>query len=84
MRDGKPDPFEVISELVVNAVQTAKVFGENRRISNLVAGSVSRFMADMDDGAALVSHALGCIDTEAAGYVPVLTASLQALSAKDA
>jgi hypothetical protein len=81
MSDDKPDPFEVVSELVTNAIQTAKVFGENRRISNLVAGSVSRFMADMDDGDALVSHALGYIDAEAAGYVPELTASLQALSA---
>jgi len=81
MGDDKPDPFAVIAGLIANAIQTARVFGENRRISNLVAGSVARFMADMDDGDALVTHALGCIDAEDAGHVPALKASLLSLSA---
>lgn len=71
MADDKPDPFELTRELIDNAIQTARVCGENRRISNLVAGSVARFMADMEDGEALLAHALACVDADAE-QVPVL------------
>jgi len=77
----KPDPYRVTRELIANAVQTARFLGENLRISNLVAGSVGRLMAELDDGDALLTHALACIAAEDAGYVPVLQARLQAMSA---
>lgn len=78
----KPDPFRIIGDLITSAINTARIFGENRRISNLVAGSVARFMADMDEGDALLSHALGHISDDDEAYVPQLRASLQALSAR--
>ncbi len=81
MAGPKHNPYEVTGELIANAIQTARVFGENRRISHLVAGSVKRFMAEMDDGDALLEHALACIADEDAGHVPALRAALQALSA---
>jgi len=81
MGNAKPDPYRITGDLITSAINTARIFGENRRISNLVAGSVSRFMAEMNDGDALLSHALGYISDEDEAYVPELRASLQALSA---
>lgn len=76
---GGQDPYRVTRELIANAIHTAKVCGENRRISNLVAGSVGRFMTEAGDGGALLVHALACIDEEDAEHVPSLLAMLQAL-----
>lgn len=80
MGSPKPDPYQVVSDLIANAIATARVLGENRRIANLVAGSVNRYMAETDDGDALLTYALGCISAEDAGHVPVLKASLEVLS----
>jgi len=77
--EDKPDPFELTREMIANAIGTARVCGENRRISNLVAGSVVRFMAEMDDGRTLLAHALACVDADA-DQVPVLWALLQGAS----
>lgn len=82
MGSAKQDPYRVTGDLIANAIDTAKVFGENRRISNLIAGSVGRFMAEMEDGDALLLHAFGCISDEDAEYLPELRASLQSLSAR--
>lgn len=81
MDSPKPDPYLISRDLIANAIATAKVLGENRRITRLVASSVKRFMDDMDDGEALLSHALACISAEDAGDVPLLKAALLDLSA---
>ena len=84
MGNAKLDPYRITGDLITNAINTARIFGENRRISNLVAGSVARFMAEMSDRDALLSHALGYISDEDGAVVPELRASLQALSASRA
>ena len=75
-------PYQATSDLIASAIGTAKVLGENRRITNLVASSVGRFvmeMDDSDDGDELLSHALGCISEQDAKYVPALCSALNAL-----
>ena len=79
---GAPNPYLVVSELIANAIDTARVCGENRRISTLVAGSVGRFMAEKDDDGALLDHAMSCIADDDTAYVPILLALLQALTEK--
>ena len=81
---GKPkaNPYQATADLIANAIGTAKVLGENRRITNLVAGSVARFAAEMDDsdaGDELLSHALECISEQDAAHVPALHSALNAL-----
>lgn len=81
---GKPklSPYQATSDLIANAIGTAKVFGENRRITNLVASSVGRFILEMEDsdaGDELLSHALGCISAQDAEHVPTLHSALNAL-----
>ncbi|MBI3480114.1 MAG: hypothetical protein HY016_07145 [Nitrosomonadales bacterium] len=78
----KADPYQAITDLIANAIGTAKVFGENRRITNLVASSILRFadeMNDSDAGNELLSHALSCISAQDAGHVPALYSALDAL-----
>lgn len=78
----KPSPYQATSDLIANAIGTAKVFGENLRITNLVAGSIGRFAMEMDDsdaGDELLSHALSCISAQDAEHVPSLYAALHAL-----
>lgn len=79
----RQSPYQVTTELIENAIATARVMGENTRIASLVAGSVGRFAAEMDDdaGDALLAHALVCIQEQGVELVPGLYAALQALSA---
>lgn len=82
---GKPkqNPYQATSDLIANAVGTAKVFGENRRITNLVASSIGRFILEMegsDEGGELLTHALSCISAQDAEHVPTLYSALNALS----
>lgn len=82
---GKPAQslYQATSDLIANAIGTAKVFGENRRITNLVASSIGRFILEMEDsdaGDELLSHALSCISTQDAEHVPILHSALHALS----
>lgn len=81
---GKPksNPYQATADLIANTIGTAKVLGENRRITNLVASSVGRFVAEMDDsdaGDELLSHALSCISAQDAEHVPALHSALNAL-----
>lgn len=84
MAKPKANPYQTTSDLIAHAIGTAKVVGENRRITNLVASSVGKFileMGDSDAGDELLAHALSCISTQDAKYVPSLYASLNALLA---
>ncbi len=83
MAKPKPNPYRTTSELIANAIVTAKVMGENRRITNLVASSIGRFILEMDDsdaGDELLAHALACISAQDAEHVPTLHAALNALA----
>jgi hypothetical protein len=78
----RSNPYQATTDLIANAIGTAKVFGENRRISNLVASSILRFaeeMGDSDAGDELFSHALECINEQDAGHVPALQLVLSTL-----
>lgn len=79
----KTDPYKASEELIANAIGTARVFGENPRITRLVASSVGRFAAELDKngspGAALVEHALELISEQDAQFVPGLLAALEKL-----
>jgi hypothetical protein len=78
----KPNPYQATTDLIANAIGTGKVLGENRRITNLVASSVARFVLEMDDsdaGDELLSHALSCISAQDAEHVPTLHSALSAL-----
>ena len=87
MAKQKTDPFQATADLIANALGTAKIFGENPRITRLVASSVGRFAAELDKdedaepGATLVSFALDRISDEDALVVPRLYASLKELAA---
>ncbi|OIR15361.1 hypothetical protein GALL_36830 [mine drainage metagenome] len=79
----KPNPYLTTSDLIANAIGTAKVFGENRRITNLVASSIGRLILEMDgsgEGDELLAHALSCINAQDAEHVPALYSALNALS----
>jgi hypothetical protein len=79
----EPNPYQTASNLIANAIGTAKVFGENRRITNLVASSIGRLILEMDDsdgGDELLAHALNCISAQDAEHVPTLYSALNALS----
>ena len=81
---GKPkqNPYLTTSDLIANAIGTARIMGENQRITNLVASSIGRFILEMDEidsGDELLSHALSCISEQDAGLVPKLHSALNAL-----
>ena len=78
----KQNPYQTTSELIANAIGTARVLGENQRITNLVASSIGRYileMGDSDSGDELLSHALSCISVQDAEHVPKLYSALNAL-----
>lgn len=87
MAKPKPDHFKATAALISNAVGTARVFGENPRITRLVASSIGRFAAELDNapdtvtaGAHLISYALAQISEQDALFVPRLHASLAELA----
>jgi hypothetical protein len=83
MAKSKPNPYQTTSDLIANAIGTARVFGENRRITNLVASSIGRMILEMDgsdEGDELLAHALSCISAQDAEHVPTLHSALNALS----
>lgn len=82
------DPFQATADLISNAIGTARVFGENPRITRLVASSVGKFAIELDKtpdavapGAQLVTYALAQISEQDALFVPKLHASLLELAA---
>jgi hypothetical protein len=82
MAKSKLNPYQATSDLIASAIGTAKVFGENRRITNLVASSIGRFVLEMEDsdaGDELLAHALSCIRAQDAEHVPTLHSALNAL-----
>jgi hypothetical protein len=85
MAKTKTDPFQASADLISNAIGTARVFGENPRITRLVASSVGRFAAELDKhpdgkpGAELVSYALEQISEQDSQFVPGLQAALEKL-----
>jgi hypothetical protein len=84
MAKPRQNPYQTTSELIANAIGTAKVLGENRRITNLVSSSIGRFILEMDDsdaGDELLAHALSCISAQDAEHVPTLHSALNALLA---
>lgn len=87
MTKPKPDHFEATAALISNAIGTARVFGENPRITRLVASSIGRFAAELDNapdtiaaGAQLIRYALAQISEQDALFVPKLHASLEELA----
>ncbi|HEY3432984.1 MAG TPA: hypothetical protein VGK09_10590 [Rhodocyclaceae bacterium] len=83
----KPDPYEASAALIANAIGTAKVLGENSRITGLVVSSVGRFAAELDaateegatgtsPGRALLQFALTRISAADAPLVPKLHGGL--------
>lgn len=80
-RSAKPDPYLATTDLVANAIASARVLGESPRITRLVASSVGRFAAEMDReaGEALVRQALDQIGPEFQASVPELFARLKRL-----
>lgn len=87
----KPDPFEASAALISNAITTAKVLGENPRITRLVVSSVGRFAAELDGaavegspGRALLQYALTRISASDAPLVPKLHSGLNKLLLQDA
>ena len=82
MGKSRQNPYQTTSDLIANAIGTARVLGENRRITNLVSSSIGRFILEMDDtgsGDELLSHALSCISVEDVEHVPKLYSALKAL-----
>jgi hypothetical protein len=82
MAKPRQNPYQTTSELIANAIGTARVLGENRRITNLVSSSIGRFILEMDDsdaGDELLAHALSCISAQDAEHVPTLHSALNAL-----
>lgn len=84
----KVDFYRTTADLIANAVTSAKVLGENRRVNQLVVGSVGRFMREMDatpggaPGEELLDFALDCLQAQGADCVPALAAALGALAAR--
>lgn len=83
----KLNPYQTTDRLIANAVSTARIFGESPKITRLVASSVGRFAAEMDEhddgsaGDALLGYALAAIGPEEAEHVPVLRSRLAAIAA---
>ena len=85
MARAKTDFYRVTADLIANAVMSARVLGENPRITRLVAGSVGRYMREMDTapgsapGEELLEFALDCLEERGPEQVPALAAALRAL-----
>jgi hypothetical protein len=82
MAKPKHNPYQTTRELIANAIGTAKVLGENRRITNLVSSSIGKFILEMDSsdaGDELLAHAISCISSQDAEHVPTLHSALNAL-----
>jgi hypothetical protein len=83
----KPDPYAATAALIANAITTAKVLGENPRITRLVVSSVGRFAAELDGavsdgsspGRALLQFALTRVSAADAPLVPKLHGDLNKL-----
>ena len=83
------DYQRIVADLIANAISSARVVGENSRITRLVAGNIGRFAAELRSGERdneareLVEHAVALL---AAGdgieVVPALTASVEAMLAQ--
>jgi hypothetical protein len=83
----KTDPYEATADLISNAIGTARVFGENPRITRLVASTVGKFAIELDNapdagspGVRLVNYALAQISEQDALFIPKLHASLVELA----
>ena len=79
----------IIGDLIAQAIGSARVAGENGRITRLVAGSIDRFAAELRNGEregearALVAHAAAQLaEADGAEVVPALTAAVQAMAAR--
>lgn len=59
----KPDPYATAEALIANAITTARVLGENARITGLVASSIGRFAAELDAAADGVGDVVGDTST---------------------
>jgi hypothetical protein len=79
----------IVANLIANALGSARVVGENSRITRLVAGSIERFAAELrgsersGEARALVEHAAALLAaSDGAEVVPVLTATVEAMLAQ--
>lgn len=89
----KVAPYEASAALIANAIGTAKVLGENPRITRLVVSSIGRFAAELDGaspvtsaagpGRALLQYALTRISAADAPLVPELHNGLNKLLTKE-
>lgn len=84
----KTDYYRTVADLIVNTITSAKIVGENRKLTGLVAGSVTRFVRELDNesgdeeqGDALLDFARECIEEHGAEHVPNLAAALNTLAA---
>jgi len=83
----RQDHYRATAGLIANAVMSARVLGENQRITRLVASSVGRFMQEMDatpgsaPGEELLDFALDCLQEQGPECVPALASALRALAA---
>ncbi|MEW5787430.1 MAG: hypothetical protein AB1899_06210 [Pseudomonadota bacterium] len=80
----------IIRDLIANAVGSARVAGENSRITRLVAGSLERFAAELrteqrdDEARQLVSLAADLLaEKDGDEVVPTLTAVVEAMAARN-
>lgn len=79
----------IVSDLIANAIGSARVAGENSRITRLVAGSIERFATELrvgerdDEARELVRHAAALLaEQEGDEVVPALTAAVEAMAAR--
>ncbi|MCB1887143.1 MAG: hypothetical protein KDH20_06030 [Rhodocyclaceae bacterium] len=84
MKKPSINPYEETARLIGSAITNARVFGENRRIANLVASSVGRFAAQIDDdggdGDELVDFAIDQLTEDGGDSTPALGDAIRALA----
>jgi len=84
MKKPSINPYQETARLIGSAITNARVFGENRRIANLVASSIGRFAAQIDaeggDGDELVDFAVEQLAEGGGDSAPALGEAITALA----
>lgn len=83
------DYHRIVADLIGNAIASARVTGENGRITRLVAGSIGRFAAELklgakaDEAHKLVEDAVRLLEQQdGARIVPALSAAVETMASK--
>lgn len=81
------DYRRIVADLIANALASARVTGENGRITRLVAGSIGRFAGELrqaakaDEAQRLIDEAADLLArNDGARIVPALTAAVVAMT----